>query len=157
MNTQAQQSTVYQDEIPNYTRTVDSSISTLSARHAKVRVNGHQSRWMKELANRFQSLTELQRGWDGYDGRPVSFACATFAANLIERLYESDVPAPNLVPGSDGTLQIEWHRNNYDVEIDVLGPFKVNAYRYNQLTEKEDEFTLDTDFTALSEWVSALR
>jgi hypothetical protein len=90
------------------------------------------------------------------DGRPVSFNAALFAANLIERLFVAGVPSPDVVPGSDGTLQIEWHRNQYDIEIDVLGPYEVVAYRRNQRTGNEQELELQTDFTALAGWIDDL-
>ena len=61
-----------------------------------------------------------------------------------------------MVPGSDGTLQIEWHINQFDLEIDVLAPYSVAATRYDCISGNVDEVELDTDFTILSEWISEL-
>ena len=58
--------------------------------------------------------------------------------------------------GSDGTVQIEWHRNQYDVEIEVLAPYHVIATRYDHLTDKTDELVVDSDFTDLMGWVDGL-
>ncbi|WP_150002266.1 hypothetical protein [Iodidimonas gelatinilytica] len=101
-------------------------------------------------------LTSLRRGWDGYDGIAVSFRCANFAANLIERLYVDGVDAPQLVPGSDGTVQIEWHMNHLDIEIDILAPYRVIATRYDHLTGEDEEVELGSDFTQLAIWVADL-
>jgi hypothetical protein len=99
----------------------------------------------------------LPKGWDGYSGIPVTFTCAVFAASLLERLYVDGVPVPQLVPGSDGSIQIEWHVNGYDVELDVLAPYEVSAVRRSLATNDVDEVELQTDFTALIGWIAALR
>lgn len=116
-----------------------------------------ENEWTKSLNGKFNELTALQLGWDGYAGRPVSFTCASFAANLLERLFDEALPPPSLVPGSDGTLQFEWHINQYDVEVDVLGAFEVVATRHDHQTGAAEELELDTDFTTLAGWISELR
>ena len=155
MNALRQFSSAFQTEVPNLVLS-ESKTSSLSTRSTLVRVAHPRSRWVTELRDRFDELTSLPRGWDGYAGRPVSFTCAQFAANLIERLYVKGVPAPQLVPGSDGTVQIEWHRNQFDVEIDVLGTYEVVAIRRNLRTDVVEELELQTDFTPLGDWIAAL-
>lgn len=155
MNVMPQRSSAFQDEVPNLNLS-DLKISSLTTRGTRVRVANQGSRWTTQLEERFDKLTSLPRGWDGYTGRPVSFRCAHFAANLIDRLFVDGVPAPQLVPGGDGTLQLEWHRNQFDVEIDVLAPCDVLAVRRNLITGLVEELELQTDFTALSEWIADL-
>lgn len=155
MNAQPDFTTAFQDEIPNY-RSISDGVSSLSARGSRVRVTHPRSAWVRELEERFDVLTSLRRGWDGYVGVPVSFTCAQFAANLIERLYIRALPAPQLVPMANGTLRLEWHMNEFDIEVDVLGPYDVVAYRADLLNDSEDEIEIQTDFTELSEWVAAL-
>jgi len=124
----------------------------------RVTLNRHsENEWTKALVGKFNELTALNPGWDGYAGRPVSYTCASFAAKLLERLYDEALPPPSLVPGSDGTLQVEWHINQYDVEVDIIGAFEVVATRHNCLTGAAEELELDTDFTALAGWISELR
>lgn len=113
--------------------------------------------WSTALGERFNAVTSLPRGWDGYTGRPVSFTCARFAAQLLERLYDGEVPPPSLVPGSDGTLQIEWHINQYDIEIDVLAPFNAFARRYDCLAERGEEIEVEADISALATWITDLK
>ena len=116
----------------------------------------NQSIWVQELAPRFEDLVKLKPGWDGYLGIPVSFSNATFAANLLETLCLNTLPAPSLVPGTDGTLQLEWHINGYDLEIDVLGANNVVATRFCHQTEEEKEMYLKNDFSELVQWVDDL-
>lgn len=155
MNAHPDFTTAFQDEIPNY-RAITDGISSLNARGTRVRVSHPRSAWVNELEERFDVLTSLRRGWDGYAGVSVSFTCAQFAANLIERLYTHSLPAPQLVPMPNGTMRLEWHMNEFDVEVDVLGPYDVVAYRADLLNNSEDEIEIQTDFTELSEWIAEL-
>lgn len=131
-----------------------SSSSAFTSHRAIVEVDKNE--WVRELKTRFDELTCLERGWDGYNGVPVSFTCAEFAAAILERLCLPNVPAPSLVPGSDGTIQIEWHRNQYDVEIHVLGANNVVAHRYDYRTELGDTLELQSDFTEIVSWINDL-
>lgn len=142
--------TVFQNKNYNYT-TDKSSISK------SVNVPENNTDWINSLRARLNELTSLPFGWDGYYGRPVSFDNVTFAANLIEQLYTNDIPHPQLVPGSDGTLQIEWHFNQVDIEIDILKPYKVFAMLSNHRTGHEEEIPLQTDFSILAEWLTELK
>lgn len=155
MNARAAFSNVYQDEVANFFQ-VDEPISSIPVRQTRVRVSNPRSPWVKELESRFNALTSLRKGWDGYVGLPVSFTCAQFAANVIERLYSDALPPPQLVPMSDGTLRLEWHMNKYDLEIEVLAPYEVVALRTDLITEEEQEIKVQTDFTELAGWVSDL-
>ncbi len=156
MNALRQVSSAFQDEVPNFVPS-ESRTSSLPLSVARVRVVHPRSRWITDLKDRFDELTSLPRGWDGYAGQPVSFTCAQFTANLLESLFVEDVPAPQIVPGGDGTLQFEWHRNQYDVEIDVLAPYDVVAIRRDHRTGAVWELELQTDFAPLSEWITDLR
>lgn len=155
MNVAVLKSSVYQDEVANY-HSENGNASSLSLPTVRARVSNPNSWWIHELRERFNELTSLPRGWDGYNGKPVSFSCAQFAANLIERLCVENVPAPQLVPGADGTLQLEWHLNGFDVEVDVLAPYSVIASRFDHETELDDEIEIQTDFSELVNWIEAL-
>ena len=145
----------FQNESPNF-RPSNENVFTHTNRNLRERVARNNPLWVQELESRLNSLTGLPIGWDGYQGKPVSFSCASFAANLIGRICVDNVPAPHLVPGSDGTLQLEWHLNGYDIEIDILAPFEVVAARYDHATGEEEEIEVQADFSELAEWVTAL-
>lgn len=153
------QITAFQDEVSNFIPNNKSNISssfTDRVNCARVRVPENTSAWIVRLKDQFDELTALPYGWDGYSGKPVSFASAQFAANLIERLFTPDIPPPQLVPGNDGSLQIEWHLNQIDVEIDIHKPYEIIAVYYNHRTKQEYELELQTDFTILSDWLTEI-
>lgn len=147
----------FQNDRPNIFHMHQSrSGATSSGNWTKAIVGWYYSSWMRLLESRLNDLTSLPQGWNGYRSLPVSFSCAGFAASLLERICTDGLPPPSLVPGADGTLQIEWHRNGYDVEIDVLGPNHVVATRCNIRDDSEETLLLENDFTPLVEWMTDL-
>jgi hypothetical protein len=162
MNAFVPGSSVYQQErpsfvTPNITPSSRGLVARLSVSTARVRVNTPASSWSSALSRRFDELVSLPKGWDCYSGIAVTFTTAKFAADLLERLFVDGVPEPQLVPGSDGSVQIEWHVNGFDVELDVLAPYEVSAIRRNITTNVVEELELQTDFTALTSWIAGLK
>lgn len=119
-------------------------------------VQRRTNEWSRVLSARFDEITSLPLGWNGYRSKPVSFTNARFAADLIERIYADGVPAPEIVPGTDGTLQVEWHINGYDVELDILGANDVAAWRREISSGVEEEEYLTADFTVVAKWMQDL-
>jgi hypothetical protein len=155
MIAQIQHNYAFQDTRANLPGS-ERSVTQVPFTNHRVRVRQNRSRWYLALKDRFDEITALPVGWDGYAGRPVSFNCAFFAASLLERICREDVSSPSLVPGSDGSLQIEWHKNQYDVEIDVLGPYNVTATRYDHVSHKEETLSLQSDFSPIAGWIEDL-
>lgn len=131
-------------------------IAGITSVFTSYRVPQMKSCWFTALKARLNDLTALPVGWDGYAGRPVTFQCAHFVANMLERLCQPDVPPPSLVPGSDGSLQVEWHRKMFDVELDVLDVQRVVATRVNRMTDEEEVIEIQSDFAAIVHWITAL-
>ena len=153
MASAAQANTVFQRfEAP----TMAGEVITPSFRSVRTRPNWPTSRWFGSLAARFNELTSLERGWDGYKGLPVKFSTAMFAAQLLERVANDRVPAPSLIPGADGSLQIEWHLKGYDIEIDIRDAFDLTAVRIDHKNELEEEVDLQDDFALIASWVADL-
>lgn len=114
-------------------------------------------KWIDPVKMRLNELCKLPHGWDGYRAGPVQFTKADFAFDLLKKLYPFDGPVPQIVPGFNGDLQIEWHLGLYDIELHVLDAYNVHAWRATPVTEVDgEEVELTTDFTAVMEWVSAM-
>ena len=112
--------------------------------------------WKAKLKNRFAELRNLENGWDGYRGVALDGQIEAVASSLLGEIYDPRVAPPSLVPGGDGSLQIEWHVNNCDLEIDVLSPEEVVAYMNNQGTGFEEEISVGENREKLSGWVRQL-
>lgn len=111
-------------------------------------------RWHKAALDQLNDLVALERGWDGYRAGPVRFDTANFALQMLERACAEDTPCPQIVPGADGDLQIEWHFANGDIELHVRGPLQVSAWACIDGVEQEAELT--NDFTLPAEWLSSM-
>ena len=114
--------------------------------------------WLEEIRERLQALMALPAGWDGYSSPPVSPGVAAFALDIIEQCCTHETPPPSIVPGSSGTLQIEWHLERGDMELFIVAPGEVDAWYKDRSTGPNGvEAPLLTDFTLLKKWLSEVR
>ena len=113
--------------------------------------------WRGEVLQRLEELVRLEPGWDGYDGEPVSLENAVFALRMLEAACRPDSPAPQIVPGNGGDLQIEWHEKKAHIELHIREPYAVNAWRsLRGRTAEGEEHELTHDFTIVATWISQL-
>ncbi len=110
--------------------------------------------WFEEVKGRLEYLIRLERGWDGYQGLPVSFDNAYFALQMLESICGTETHAPQIVPGVAGDLQIEWHTLKGDIELHVKAPNDVDAWILETDGDQAGvERSLTTDFTEIAMWV----
>lgn len=77
--------------------------------------------WAHVLALRAQSIGKLARGWDGPGSVAIDRGLLIEAIWIVRNAL-TDAPnavAPFLVPGGDGSLQVEWHEKNGELEFDL--------------------------------------
>lgn len=59
-----------------------------------------------------------EKGWDGYDARPISEAAYIEAGRLIESLPITPlIPTPEIVPEPSGEIGLEWSKGRRQVFI----------------------------------------
>ena len=126
----------------------------LKAKSTVVLLTDYDKGWTKFLEPKFSELLVLEQNWDGYEGGPLDAEIADRAKALLERIYCFGVVPPSLVPGGDGSLQIEWHINDIDLEIDILEPEYIKV-RFCADSGIESRAHLDE--RELSTWVSRLK
>lgn len=69
-----------------------------------------------KLAQRIDDLTQLEVNWDSYNGIPVTKETAIKAKTWLNYLPDHNW---SIVPGSDGSLQIEMAEQGYEIEINI--------------------------------------
>ena len=113
--------------------------------------------WQWTVEDRLQELIRLENGWDGYIGQPVGFGNAVFAFRVLESICVGDTPAPSIVPGSAGDLQLEWHLPGGEIELHVRAPNDVHAWRFvTGAHPREEALLISTDFSAVAKWLRDL-
>lgn len=79
--------------------------------------------WMTHLENNAKDLALLRPGWDGSGSIPISkkmlYRASSYVRTALDGLLEAS--PPRLVPGGDGSIQIEWHAWHGELEFDI-GP-----------------------------------
>ena len=108
----------------------------------------------KEISPRLSAETEaaitelmkLPLGWDGYDGLPVQPEVAGRARRFMAAIGEYTPPVPDVVPLSDGGLQLEWFVGAYEVEV-VIAPDGTAHIYFECINDGRIlEFPLDDSF-----------
>jgi len=97
--------------------------------------------WLDKFTTASRRLQALPRGWDGAGSVPPS-KTALFKAERITRDALADQPnasAPYLVPAGDGSVQVEWHGTNAEVELTVDPSGHLSFWSRDHLTGRVHE------------------
>jgi hypothetical protein len=78
--------------------------------------------WRTSVDRQLRTLRRLERGWDGCNSGPVSWATAAFTSAVLRSVMKPHTPAPTLVPASGGGIQLEWHEQGLDIELMIYRP-----------------------------------
>ena len=116
--------------------------------------------WTKAIAQQLHTFLVLPPGWDGYDAPPVTQENVDFALSILESLKGSDHASLQMlqpVPGTNGSLQLEWHTAQGAVELYIVAPHHVYAWHADSTTSRDgEEVVLTTDFTCVRQWLRAI-
>lgn len=132
------------------------NVARLQCNRVRAVVYEPTSVWRDEVKARLDRLVDLETGWDGYQGRPVTFQNAYFTMQMLESACYADALTPQIVPGSDGDLQVEWHTRGGDIELHVRAPNDVHAWRHRADAEDDEELYLTNDFVSVADWIKEL-
>lgn len=116
--------------------------------------------WKLQLCANAQSLAELRAGWDGPGSLPISATTLSRAVFYVESALDSatNMAPPRLVPGGDGSVQIEWHLKRGELEFDIDGQGAMSIWIRDHLSgaefDGEDENALAL-FYRWAPWVAS--
>jgi len=135
----------------------EGAVLHLPRQPARLPVDANWASWQNEVLQRIECLVQLERGWDGYNAPPVLLENAYFAIQMLRAITPSDMTAPQIVPGSLGDLQVEWHVGDRSVELHVKGPNSVSAWRESPDLPEGEGLELTNDFAPILGWIADLR
>ena len=110
--------------------------------------------WVADFAARLQRLRQLSQGWDGPGSGPIKSWLLNEATRIItDALANSQSSvAPFLVPGGDGSIQIEWHTKSGEIELDLAVDGTRSIWIHDRLTGDEVEATNERAVALFSSW-----
>ena len=111
------------------------------------------SNWFYPTLRAMAALPWWTDNWSSGATRTQSAAIAYMLETLLEVL-DSQAPPPSVVPTWNGGVQVEWHRNGIDLEIEVA-PEGYIEYFFKS-PNKECEGQISGDFSQLSEYARAV-
>ncbi|MFN0171444.1 MAG: hypothetical protein ACKV22_33935 [Bryobacteraceae bacterium] len=120
-------------------------------------IGGPRPAWLVPVLQGFANLVSLTDNWDGEGASRIDRTTINRALAAIERLLASDGPAPSIVPLSDSGLQIEWHRNRRDLEIEFTPNGRVEFYYFDEETGEEHEGPVGPNFVNVEGYLERIR
>lgn len=117
-----------------------------------------QPPWAFDLFVRAGRIAALPDGWDGPQSVQIGRAIISKAENLIQyALLSARRPtAPYLVPGGDGSLQIEWHTKVGEIELDLSPNGEVSLWGRSDSWGAEFEAEDDKALELFARWATQI-
>ena len=109
---------------------------------------------LRPVIERVAELVALPGGWNSYDASPVS---ATAMHRTLEFLLEHVTPGvdrPDVVPTVRGGLQLEWHNNGLDVEVEIASDGPVSLFMEDTTTGETTEMKLIGNEQRMRRWLT---
>ena len=98
-------------------------------------------------------LLQLPRGWNSHGAEPVSEAAFKQTVEFLTTYLVEDVAGPVLVPTVRGGVQLEWHRQGVDIEVEVSPGGSVSWCADDRRTGEEFEAVLAGQEEAIRTWL----
>lgn len=99
-------------------------------------------------------LTMLPRGWNSYDASPVSETALHRTLEFLLEYVTSGVDRPAVVPTARGGLQLEWHDNGVDVEVEMTPEGPVTFFAEDGTTGETDDVNLTGNEDRMRRWLT---
>lgn len=106
--------------------------------------------WDCSVRTRLGQIGALPVGWDGYGSEPIGEDVRSFALHILYSSMSSDQMAPSIVPISGGGLQLEWHTQRGDIELEISRPYQTELYVSFEDERPPVEKALGADFSELT-------
>lgn len=112
--------------------------------------------WARTLEDRLLKLLYLRSDWDSYGAQPIQAKAADQAFTLLREVMNDRSPTPAVVPTATGGVQLEWHVQEIDLEIEINPAGNVTAFSRDGRSGDEWEDTLPNALRRLQESISRL-
>ena len=111
-----------------YTPVLTHVLLELPTGEVQVCISGDPPRWVFDAIQQLEVLASYQPDWDSAGAPRISEHCIFIVLELLRYVLQPDTPRPSIVPAPHGGLQVEWHTNGFDLEIEIEPSLSVSAY-----------------------------
>lgn len=99
--------------------------------------------WLGPFLEDANRLLALPEGWDSYNSESVSSNAVARGLNLLVSIMSAEARSPDVVPTSNGGVQLEWHDGERELEIEI--PHEGKGWISWQESEQADHW--ETSFS----------
>jgi len=116
----------------------------LLLRNGSLVFSGSQQRppWVKPAFSKLQELVDLEPGWDSYDADSVVSESIVSAVAILNNTMPPDTKNPWIVPTVHGGIQMEWHKPQVDLEIEIEPDGTASIFYVNEQDGRRIEESL---------------
>ncbi len=108
----------------------------LARRTMTIQFVGEKPAWLDTTAQTMRRLSRLPANWSSYGSSHIEDAAIISAASFLIIVLGPRGLAPTVVPTLQGGVQLEWHRNGVDIEIEFSPQGALaDAYVYERQTD----------------------
>jgi len=114
-------------------RTFDVHLAQLTM---TIKLTGEEPDWLYGTIQTMQHLSRLPANWSSYGSRRIEDVALIGAARMLASLLGPQSAPPSVVPTLHGGVQLAWHRNGTDVELEFSPDGAVSyVYTYDRPTD----------------------
>ena len=110
--------------------------------------------WAISVRQQLVYIGSLREDWDGFGAHQIRRDVLTFMATMLESLMKHETPSLHLTPMSHEGVQVEWHENGIDLEIEIEAPGEV--WVSCEIDGEEQDWSLTSDFSPLADVINEL-
>lgn len=83
--------------------------------------------WFYDVLIKLRRIGQLEENWDSYGAPAIKSSIVVSTLQILNSLMRKNIPIPEMVPTSNGGIQLEWHTNSVNFEITVISPVQANV------------------------------
>ena len=113
------------------------------------------AKWLNQTIAEIVRLMWLPRDWNSDNPRQIEPKSIEKILAVLLTILDSDSTPPAVVPTTRGGVQVEWHQNGIDLEIESFNSSKLEYYFSDSKGDKEG--TIEDDPAILKQFTSRLK
>ncbi|MGB2754588.1 MAG: hypothetical protein WBD75_01805 [Phycisphaerae bacterium] len=119
-------------------------------------VEADAPQWLAPTVERMNELLELQPNWDSYGARCLKEQAFETALEILGTVMRPNTSPPTVVPTVEGGIQLEWHQNDIDLEVEVKPEGQVLMFRQGGSQPEVSDVDISLEFRGLVDTIDNL-